>query len=131
MQEAGRRTLSLVSTPTYSPRGAWHTLVLFQDETDLLGDGQREYTIQGFYQWILSDPGRRQTAIRRVDLIKSNEIHHAFHEALLFHVHGPLGEFSGEEIQIYSAWRIIMERAGNLPPNIMVIGSPGSSKGRY
>ncbi|KAF8307618.1 alpha/beta-hydrolase [Clavulina sp. PMI_390] len=88
--------------------------------SDLLAPHTREFTLDSFITWILSDAERSSTAIRRVDLIKSTQARHAFHEALLLHVYGDLRDGAEKFDDIYggrvcSGWWIVLERAGTLP----------------
>jgi len=96
--------------------------------TDIHESQQVQMSVDEFCQWILSNIYRRQTAIRRVDLVKSTQTRHAFHESLLFHVEGPLRgggkhkdtPLDDEEGRLFSSWRIIMERAGTIPQAVQV-----------
>lgn len=84
--------------------------------------------VDEFCQWILSNDYRRYTTIRRVDLVKSTQARHAFHESLMFHVYGALegGEkrkdkrLNGSGRTPFASWRIIMERAGTIPQESQV-----------
>ena len=93
------------------------------EATDVHESQQIQMSVNEFCQWILSNIYRRQTAIRRVDLVKSTQARHAFHESLMFHVWGPLGgggkykdtPLNDDEGILFYSWRIIMERAGTVP----------------